>query len=365
MKYLFCIALLLVVAGNAHGEEGILAFHYNISIPTQDFTDYIDETSWIGGGFDGRWFVSPDRPFTLGLAASWHVFDQELDGTTELPNGAVTGHQHRYVNSFPIVATAHYYFGDRSRVWAFIGGGVGTYYVLQRFEIGVTGLRAGQLALRRVSGARRADPVQAGGSLPEREIQLRLRRRENRCRGNRKRTTTRAFRLGSRTTSGSPAEWGSRPTRCWRRDRHEGARDEMASGFVKRFEQKGTCDEVQIGHSRYCPAAGRCSVLGAVHTRTAEKLEIRLPDAEPQGRAFGLRRIPVERQSGCLVRELFRRNRSEGQFRLGYRGRYQRSPGSPARPSVSPSGHGAACSGRYTRTTRSETSPSSTGISAA
>jgi len=143
MKYLLCIALLLVVAGNAQGQEGVLAFHYNISIPTQDFTDYIDETSWIGGGFDGRWFVSPDRPFTLGLAASWHVFDQELDGTTELPNGAVTGHQHRYVNSFPIVATAHYYFGDRSRAWAFVGGGVGTYYVLQRFEIGVLAAEQG------------------------------------------------------------------------------------------------------------------------------------------------------------------------------------------------------------------------------
>jgi hypothetical protein len=143
MKYILCIALLLAVAANAHGQTGFLAFHYNISIPAQDFTNYIDETSWIGGGFDARWFVSPDKPIALGLASSWHVFDQEMGGTMMLPNGALTGKQHRYINSFPIVATAHYYFGDQSKVWAFIGGGVGTYYVLQRFEIGVMSFEQG------------------------------------------------------------------------------------------------------------------------------------------------------------------------------------------------------------------------------
>jgi hypothetical protein len=97
----------------------------------------VNETSWIGFGFDGRWFVSPDRPLAVGLALGWHVFDEETDETIVLENGALSGHQHRYINSFPIMLTGHFYFGQDDQLWAFIGGGIGTYAIIQRFEVGV------------------------------------------------------------------------------------------------------------------------------------------------------------------------------------------------------------------------------------
>ncbi len=143
MRHLLCIVLLLAVAATANGEAGIVAFHYNVSIPAQDFRNHIDETSWLGAGIDGRWFIDPAKPFTVGISASWHVFDQQLSGTTLLPQGALTGHQNRYINSFPVMATVHYYFGDPSKTRVFIGGGIGTYYVLQRFEIGVLAFEEG------------------------------------------------------------------------------------------------------------------------------------------------------------------------------------------------------------------------------
>lgn len=143
MKFFLTVFLLLAVAGGAFGQTKITALHYDVSIPDKDLKNYISETSWRGVGFDGRWFVKYPSTFTLGIAAAWHVFDEKTSGTITWPDGALTGHQNRYVNSFPLMVTAHYYFGDRNQLWAFIGGGVGTYYILQRFEVGVMAFEEG------------------------------------------------------------------------------------------------------------------------------------------------------------------------------------------------------------------------------
>ncbi len=137
MKHILFVVLALCVAASAYGQNGITALHYNVSVPTQDFTDFISKTSWLGVGFDGRWFVSPDRPLSVGIALGWQVFDEHTSGTTQLPHGALTGEQGRFINSFPMMVTGHYYFGNQEKIWAFIGGGVGTYYIQERFEAGV------------------------------------------------------------------------------------------------------------------------------------------------------------------------------------------------------------------------------------
>jgi hypothetical protein len=38
------------------------------------------------------------------------------------------------------MATAAYYFGSKDHFWLYVGLGVGTYYTIQRFEIGVIAL---------------------------------------------------------------------------------------------------------------------------------------------------------------------------------------------------------------------------------
>jgi len=141
MKHFIVTILILLVAVNAFGQK-ITAIHYNISLPDQDMSNFIDETSWRGIGFDGRWFVNPDLPVTLGISLGWQVFDMEQSGTIVFESGALTGNQNRYVNSFPMMVTGHYYFGDKDRLWAFAGLGVGTYYIMQRFEVGVFAFEA-------------------------------------------------------------------------------------------------------------------------------------------------------------------------------------------------------------------------------
>jgi hypothetical protein len=137
MKHIIIAILVLLAAGNAFGQNKITALHYNISIPGGQMSDYISDASWLGIGFDGRWFVSPDRPITLGISLGWQVFDEHTSETLVTDRGALTGKQGRYINSFPMMVTGHYYFGSKDRTWFFLGAGVGTYYVIQRFDVGV------------------------------------------------------------------------------------------------------------------------------------------------------------------------------------------------------------------------------------
>jgi hypothetical protein len=139
MKYILATVLVLLVAANAFGQNKVTAIHYNVSIPDQDLKEYIGEVSWLGVGFDGRWFVSPDKPLTLGISLGWQVFDEQSFGTLESESAALTGQQRRYVNSFPMMVTGHYYFGNKDSAWFFAGAGVGTYYIIQRFDVGVFG----------------------------------------------------------------------------------------------------------------------------------------------------------------------------------------------------------------------------------
>ncbi len=136
MKYIIATLLVLLVAANAFGQTKITVLSYQMSVPDANLENYIDKTSFRGIGFDGRWFKGGSS-FTGGLSLAWHVFNKTTDGTIELEGSTLTGYQNRYVNSFPIMLTGHLYFGNKNSVWMFVGGGVGTYYIIQRFEIGV------------------------------------------------------------------------------------------------------------------------------------------------------------------------------------------------------------------------------------
>lgn len=142
MKYILAAFLVLLVATNAFGQNKITAFHYNISIPDGDLKNYVGDASFLGFGFDGRWFVSPDRPITLGISLGWQVFDEHTYETIVTETAALTGQQGRYVNSFPMMVTGHYYFGNKDSAWFFAGAGVGTYYIIQRFDVGVFAIEA-------------------------------------------------------------------------------------------------------------------------------------------------------------------------------------------------------------------------------
>jgi hypothetical protein len=139
MKWLYSSILILLITANVSAQS-LGSITYDMSFPSDNLSDFIDETSFKGFGIEGRWFQSKNLSF--GISFAWTVFDQRVDDPIQITqdgvNGTVSGTQIRVVNSLPILATAHYYTGKRRDKFRFyFGTGAGMYYIGQRLEIGL------------------------------------------------------------------------------------------------------------------------------------------------------------------------------------------------------------------------------------
>lgn len=127
--------LVLVMAVPALSQEWFWGATWGMSIPGGETADFIDGTHFRNFGLEGRKFVSPNT--SVGLSLNWSVMNEETTEATEIPGGAVWGTQFRYINAFPLLVTAHKYFGDDESMMFFVGAGVGAYAVERRVEIGL------------------------------------------------------------------------------------------------------------------------------------------------------------------------------------------------------------------------------------
>ena len=81
---------------------------------------------------------------SVGLYFGWNVFAETTDTLISFSGFDVSGVQYRYINAFPIMATAHYYFGRRRGIRPYLGGGLGTYHSKYRLEIGQVAFESNQ-----------------------------------------------------------------------------------------------------------------------------------------------------------------------------------------------------------------------------
>jgi hypothetical protein len=133
-KYIIIMAIAL--APVALMGQGIYSITYDMSYAVGSSNDYIDAPSFRGATLiDARGFVSDN--VSVGGSFSWHVFYQNESGEFNEGNTTISGQQYRYVNSFPLMATSHYYFGDGSSSTWYAGGGVGVINYEQRTEMGM------------------------------------------------------------------------------------------------------------------------------------------------------------------------------------------------------------------------------------
>jgi len=136
---------LLLLAALVTGASAQLArdytgvMSYNVSIPTGDTHDYISDGSFRGFEIEGRRFIKPNLSWSLSW--QWSTFNESLDGSFAIPNGHISGHQHRILYSAPFLAKVHYYFGRPTigggDAVPFVGVGAGAYWIRQSLEIGV------------------------------------------------------------------------------------------------------------------------------------------------------------------------------------------------------------------------------------
>lgn len=128
--------LALTIASEVRAQDFAFSATYEVSIPTGDLRDFVDDTSWRGFGLGYSKRLDNDRIFA-GISFGWHVLDGRTNETTQIPNGAVTGTQRRWVNVLPIMAQGQYFFAETMRAKPFVGFGLGATYSEETLRIGV------------------------------------------------------------------------------------------------------------------------------------------------------------------------------------------------------------------------------------
>lgn len=143
MKKIIITALLIVgftISSNA--QSSFWSINWPISTGIGSQKDFIGETSFRGIDVDGRSFVNDN--ISIGGNISWHVFKEVLRDLPPLEiekdgiKGDISGTQYRYLNILPILANAHYYVDKSGDLNLYLGIGLGTVYVEERTDIGLT-----------------------------------------------------------------------------------------------------------------------------------------------------------------------------------------------------------------------------------
>ncbi len=129
--------LVLGLAAAARAGNGIGGFTYDISVPVGETGEFTRGTSFRGLGVEARWFRGEHT--AVGFTWHWNVFHEQLDGTWQVKNGDVTGHQFHRVYSSPVLLTYYYQWGDArygKGTMYYVGLGAGAYWIEKRLEFG-------------------------------------------------------------------------------------------------------------------------------------------------------------------------------------------------------------------------------------
>ncbi|MCZ6915342.1 MAG: hypothetical protein O7I93_01085 [Gemmatimonadetes bacterium] len=141
---LLALPLVLFVSGEAQAQEFYWAFQYGMSAPMGDTKTFTPGSHWRNFGVDGRYVLKPN--LTVGFHVGWSVMNDitaevvSVNGTAEVTNvnGAdIGGVYFRYLNSFPVMANIHYYFGKARGTRPYIGINAGPQAVERRVEVGL------------------------------------------------------------------------------------------------------------------------------------------------------------------------------------------------------------------------------------
>jgi len=109
-------------SGPQRPNEMLWGFNWEIAQPVSSFRSYVDNLSLRGFSVEGRTFLREN--LSLGTSFSWNRFAQTRSGSTEIPNGMVTGRVFRYADMLGLRALAHYYLNS-GPVKPYLGAGIG------------------------------------------------------------------------------------------------------------------------------------------------------------------------------------------------------------------------------------------------
>jgi len=127
----------MITAASAQVYQGVAGIQYSMGATTGESKNYVSDFSFRGFGMEYSKFVN--RQLSVGFMIGWNIFDElRRETSIEIPGSTISGTQIRYFNAFPILANFSYFLGQpRSNVRPFASLGVGTYYILERLEVGL------------------------------------------------------------------------------------------------------------------------------------------------------------------------------------------------------------------------------------
>jgi outer membrane protein len=137
IKILSLLLIGLCTTGQSQLYPGLAGVQYSVGSTLGDTKNFVSDLSWTGFAVEYDKFLS--RNLTVGFLTGWNSFDElQRKGTIELEGSTLTGTQIRYFSSFPVLANFNYFFGHKkSSVRPYFGIGVGTYYIIERLEVGL------------------------------------------------------------------------------------------------------------------------------------------------------------------------------------------------------------------------------------
>jgi outer membrane protein W len=128
------VVLCALGAGPVQGQSWY-ALTYQPAQPLSNTQDFTNNFGWRGIGFEYRRQVKPN--LALGLIFAWQVFDEQTDEVVSAFGVDISGDQFRYVNSWPMLANATYFFGNQGGLRPFLGANVGAYVMQHRMDVGL------------------------------------------------------------------------------------------------------------------------------------------------------------------------------------------------------------------------------------
>jgi opacity protein-like surface antigen len=136
MKKLIIIIALVTIGYVSYGQS-MHGLSYSMALPTGKTSDLISKYQWRGFGMEGKYFMTDQ--VTLGWQTGWNTMYQEESGTFIEDTRSMTGTQYRWLNVWPALLTANYFFGSDGDTQPYLGVGIGTYWVEQKVQMGLFG----------------------------------------------------------------------------------------------------------------------------------------------------------------------------------------------------------------------------------
>lgn len=136
-KIIYLVLTFLMVNFSVFGQ-GMFSVSYDIGLPLGNTAEFIGAPSFRGFGIEGRGFITDNLSY--GGSFNWAVFYEEFgpqQWDSDDESRTAYGKQFRYINSFPIMGTMHYYFGEWDAKRIYVGGGIGTQKIDQRTDVGL------------------------------------------------------------------------------------------------------------------------------------------------------------------------------------------------------------------------------------